>query len=402
MNLQRDALLIFRAALRAAGPQAAVRNALAGEGGFDEFERIFVVGAGKAGATMARAAEAVLGRRIAAGSIAVKEQPPFRLKRVEISVTGHPVPDQRGVRASARIAEIAAAATRNDLIVCLISGGASALLPAPSISLAELQRITQQLLARGAAIQEMNTVRKHLSTLKGGQLAKLAAPARVLTLILSDVVGDDLEIIGSGPTVTDRSTIADALAVAKKYRIALPKNGLVETPKRLTNVKNVIVGSNRLAMDAAAAKARALGYRTLLLSSQIEGEAREVAIVHAGIAKEIHASGRPVKTPACLLSGGETTVTLRGKGKGGRNQEFVLAGAIALGGQPRTVILSAGTDGSDGPTDAAGAIASLARNDASVYLANNDSYRYFSKYGGLIKTGTTGTNVMDVRIVLVA
>ncbi len=401
MNLRRDAIAIFRAALEAADPQAAVRKALLAETGLDRYRNIFVVGAGKAGATMARAAESVLGQRIANGLLAVKALPKAKLRRIELAATGHPVPDARGVRVGKRIAEMVEAATAEDLVLCLISGGASALLPAPTVALKEKRRITQELLARGATIHEMNTVRKHLSRLKGGQLAALAAPAQVLTLILSDVVGDDLDVIGSGPTVADRSTVADARAVAKKFGIALPKEGLVETPKVLSNARNVIVGSNRLAMGVASAKARALGYRTILLSCEIEGEAREVATGHAGIAKEIRATGQPVAGPACVLSGGETTVTLRGKGKGGRNQEFVLAGVMALGGQDRTVILSAGTDGSDGPTDAAGAVASIADPAAAEYLARNDSYRYFAKYGGLIKTGATGTNVMDVRIVLV-
>ncbi|MEO8025633.1 MAG: glycerate kinase [Bryobacteraceae bacterium] len=401
MNLRRDALAIFRAALRAADPQAAVRAALQQEKGLDRFHRILVVGAGKAGATMARAAESVLGKRISKGFVAVKEAPGFSSRRIEFAVTGHPVPDERGVRAARAITEIVAGAQAADLVLVLISGGASALLPAPAIPLGEKRRITQELLARGATIHEMNTVRKHLSILKGGQLAKLAAPATVLGLILSDVVGDNLDIIGSGPTVPDQSTIADARAVARKYSIRLPAKGLVETPKRLGNTTNRIVGSNRLAMAAASEKARTLGYNTILLSSQIEGEAREVAIVHAGIAKEIRATGHPVPVPACVLSGGETTVTIRGPGKGGRNQEFVLAAGIALGGQADTVVLSAGTDGSDGPTDAAGAIASGVNDSAAGYLARNDSYRYFAKYGGLVKTGPTGTNVMDVRVMLV-
>ncbi len=400
MSLLRDAQAIFKAALRAADPTTAVRTALTASD-FDKCDRIFVIGAGKAGATMARATESVLGRRITAGVVAIKDQPPFRLRHIELAETGHPVPDQRGVDAAYRIADIARSATKNDLVLCLISGGASALLPAPVIPLAEKRRITEELLARGATIHDMNTVRKHLSWLKGGQLAQFAAPAQVLTLILSDVVGDDLDVIGSGPTVADRSTIADARVIAKQYAIALPKTGLVETPKRLSNVRNVVVGSNRLAMDAAARKAASLGYNTLMLSSQIQGEARDVAIVHAGIAKEIRASGQPVQAPACLLSGGETTVTIRGKGKGGRNQEFVLAAAIALANQPQTLVLSAGTDGNDGPTDAAGAIASGVHPDAARYLQNNDSYSYFAKYGGLVKTGPTGTNVMDVRVILV-
>ncbi len=228
----------------------------------------------------------------------------------------------------------------------------------------------------------------------------------MITLILSDVVGDDLDVIGSGPTVADRSTVEDARAIFQKYGIdPLP---LHETPKQLDRVQNVIVGSNRQAMDAAAKEARALGYRTIVLSSMIEGEARDIAGMHAAIVKEIHASGQPVRAPACILSGGETTVTVRGNGLGGRNQEFVLAAAIALDGYGPVTIFSAGTDGMDGPTDAAGAIAdektvTRAKElgiDARRYLTENDSYHFFETLEGLVKTGPTGTNVMDVRILL--
>jgi hydroxypyruvate reductase len=266
-----------------------------------------------------------------------------------------------------------------------------------------MQETTRRLLSCGATIHELNTVRKHVERLKGGQLAQLAAPATVLAFILSDVVGDDLDVIGSGPTVPDSSTVADAAAIFEKYGIpALP---LHETPKRLARVQNLIVGSGRQAIDAAAKQARQLGYRTLVLSTFIEGETRDVASVHAAVAKEVIRSNRPVRKPACILSGGETTVTVRGSGKGGRNQEFVLAAAIALEGFGPVTVFSAGTDGSDGPTDAAGAIAdekTLHRGmDARAFLQNNDSYHFFEKLQALIKTGPTGTNVMDVRILLV-
>jgi hydroxypyruvate reductase len=274
------------------------------------------------------------------------------------------------------------------------------------------------LLHCGANIHELNCVRKHISAVKGGQLALLAWPATMLTLILSDVIGDDLDVIGSGPTVPDRSTFAEARAILSKYGITAKVPAAVrerlsenaaETPKPgdriFEYVQNLIVGSNRLAVDAAARQARALGYHTLVLSTFIEGETRDVARVHAAIAKEIRATGRPVKLPACVISGGETTVTIRGTGLGGRNQEFALAAALDIAGLKDVVILSAGTDGTDGPTDAAGAIAdgtTIARAglDASAYLANNDSYRFFENLGDLIKTGPTGTNVADVRILL--
>jgi hydroxypyruvate reductase len=309
--------------------------------------------------------------------------------------------------------EIARKAGPRDLLIAVISGGASALTPAPSsMTLAEKQELTKTLLACGATIHEINTVRKHLSAFKGGQLAALAYPATTIALILSDVIGDDLDVIGSGPTVPDRSTMADARAVLEKYGIT-QTTPFHETPKpgdaAFAKVQNIVVGSNAQAIDAAYAQARALGYKTMVLSTRIEGETREVAQVHAAVAKEILASGRPLKRPACVLSGGETTVTLRGDGKGGRNQEFVLAAAMALEGAADVTVLSAGTDGTDGPTDAAGAMADgstvgKARAlglEAGEFLARNDSYRYFEGIEGLIKTGPTGTNVMDVRVMLV-
>ncbi len=310
--------------------------------------------------------------------------------------------------------KLRARAGPDDLVICLISGGASALLPlpAPSITLAQKQKITRSLLACGASIHEINCVRKHISAIKGGQLARLAYPATLLTLILSDVVGDDLDVIGSGPTVPDRSTIADARAILSKYGIP-NKLHMEETPKPGDKVfqktRNAIVGSNALAVDAAATEARRLGFNTLVLSTSLVGEAREVARVHAAIAREIQVAGRPVKVPACMISGGETTVTIRGQGLGGRNQEFALAAAIDIAGIGGTVILSAGTDGTDGPTDAAGAIAdgaTLARAqalglDASACLTNNDSYHFFQATGDLIKTGPTGTNVADIQLILV-
>jgi glycerate 2-kinase len=336
------------------------------------------------------------------------------LRRVTVHASSHPVPDQRGEEGARRILQIAEAAGPYDLLLCVISGGASALMPLPSapLGLVQKQDITRQLLASGASIHQMNVVRKHLSAIKGGQLAKAAWPATLVAFILSDVPGDDLATIGSGPTVPDPSTAGDALGILKHYGIAFPAQALHETPKpgdaAFAGVRNLIIGSNRLALDAAARKAKELGYRTLLLSSFIEGETCEVAKVHAAIAKEVLCSGRPLRRPACILSGGETTVTVHGKGKGGRNQEFVLAAALALEGCESHVIFSGGTDGIDGPTDAAGAYvdsSTLPRAramglDPRRYLANNDSYHFFEKVDALIKTGPTGTNVMDVQIVL--
>ena len=295
-------------------------------------------------------------------------------------------------------------------------------LPAAPITLEEKQAVTGLLLASGADIHEMNAVRKHLSSIKGGQLARLAAPATVETLLLSDVIGDDLDVIGSGPTAPDASTFATAVAVMEKYEILRrapasvrtrleqgARGEIDETPKAgdtiFRRVRHTVIGSNRLALDAAARQARSLGYKPLILSSEIQGETRDVARMHAAVAREIALRRRPVRPPACLITGGETTVTLKGPGLGGRNQEFVLAAAIDLAGLRDVVVFSAGTDGTDGPTDAAGAVAdgeTWRRNpEAREYLARNDSYRYFQSLGDLVVTGPTNTNVMDVRILLI-
>jgi glycerate 2-kinase len=431
--LSRDALRIFQAALKAANPAEAVLRHVQLAGNvlaaarkryhLDLFRNVYVIGAGKASAQMAQSIERLLGKRITGGLINIKYGHAARLRRIELNECGHPIPDRNGELGAQRIAEIARQAGQDDLVLCLISGGASALLPlpAPPVTLEEKQETTRLLLHCGANIHELNCVRKHISAVKGGQLAELAFPSTVLALILSDVIGDDLDVIGSGPTVPDRSTFSDARAILAKYGISGKVPAAVqerlsgsasETPKPggriFEKVQNLIVGSNRLAVDAAAQQARALGYHTLVLSTFIEGETRDVARVHAAIAKEIRATGRPVKPPACVISGGETTVTIRGTGLGGRNQEFALAAALDIAGLKDVVVLSAGTDGTDGPTDAAGALAdgsTVARAeaqdlDAAAYLANNDSYPFFEYLGNLIKTGPTGTNVADIRIML--
>ena len=432
--LSKQALRIFRAALKAADPAEAVARHVRLRGDvvvvdgkryrLEDFHHIDIIGAGKASARMAAAIERLLGRLVRSGLINVKYGDATRLRHVEVNECGHPMPDSKGVVGAERIARIAREAGEHDLLICLISGGASALLPlpAPPVTLAAKQETTRLLLHCGASIHEINCVRKHISLLKGGQLARLAWPATVVTLILSDVIGDDLDVIGSGPAVPDRSTYADARAILVKYRIldSVPRairerlaGDEPETPKPgdriFEKVQNTIVGGNRQAVDGAAAQARQLGFHTTVLSTFIEGETRDVARVHAAIAKEILASGRPVKRPACVISGGETTVTIRGTGLGGRNQEFALAAAIDIAGLKNVAILSAGTDGSDGPTDAAGAIAdgtTFARAkalglNAAEFLANHDSYHFFEPLGDLVKTGPTGTNVMDVRVVLV-
>ncbi len=432
--LRRQALRIFHAALKAAAPAEAVlrhlklqhNTLIAGRKRYrlNAFQNIYVVGAGKAGGAMAKAVERLLGKRITAGLVNVKYGHIARLRRIELNESGHPIPDRNGEQGANRIVQIARQAGPDDLIVCLISGGASALLPlpAPPVTLEEKQETTRLLLHCGADIHEINCIRKHISLVKGGELARLAYPATVLTLILSDVIGDDLDVIGSGPTVPDRTTFSDAKSILDKYAIwdkvpqpvrdRLSANA-PETPKPghkiFDKVQNLIVGSNRLAVDAAAREARALGFRTSVLSTFVEGETREVAHVHAAIAKEIRASGRPVKPPACVISGGETTVTIHGTGLGGRNQEFTLAAALDIAGLEDVLVLSAGTDGSDGPTDAAGAIGAgttIARAQArglqaSRFLADNDSYHFFEALGDLVKTGPTGTNVADIQIILV-
>ena len=437
-QLRADARRIFRAALEASDPARAILRhvrvsrgrLIAGSGSYrlDSFRRVFVVGAGKAGATMAQAVERLLGDSIDAGLINVKYGHLARLRRIELNECGHPVPDEAGVRGAERIAAIAQAARSDDLVICLMSGGGSALMPspAPPITLEEKQATTRLLLASGANIHEINSIRKHISLLKGGQLARMAAPATVLSLLLSDVIGDDLDVIGSGPTAPDASTFASALSVLEKFglpgKVPPPvrerlergaRGEIAETPKPsdpiFGRVRNLVVGSNALAVEAAARKARELGFRPLVLSTRIEGETRDVARVHAAIAKEVIATGRPVKPPACLITGGETTVTLRGDGLGGRNQEFVLAAAIDLEGAKKVTVLSGGTDGTDGPTDAAGAVADgrtveRARAldlDAAGFLSRNDSYHFFEPLGDLLKTGPTNTNVMDVRLVLI-
>jgi hydroxypyruvate reductase len=435
--LRRDARAIFRAALKAADPAEAIRRHVAVERGrlrvgkrryrLDAFRRVIVVGAGKASARMGEALEGLLGSRIADGLINTKHGHLARLKRIGLNECGHPVPDAAGVDGARRIAALAAAATAEDLVLCLISGGASALLPLPAepITLDEKQETTRLLLACGAMIHEINAVRKHISAIKGGQLARLAAPATVIALLLSDVIGDPLDVIGSGPTAPDESTFQSAWGVLEKYALhdripGVPRHRLEaglfgeidETPKPgeacFRRVQNLIVGSNRLAVDAAARDARQRGYKSVVLSTLIEGETRDIASMHAAILKEAIASGRPARPPVCLISGGETTVTLRGDGLGGRNQEFALACALALDGVAGAVALSGGTDGTDGPTEAAGAVAdgrtlecARARGlDAAAALQRNDSYHFFDALGDLIRTGPTGTNVMDVRLLM--
>jgi hydroxypyruvate reductase len=378
---------------------------------------------------MAQAVEDLLGDKIDSGLIIVKDGYALPTRKIQIAEGGHPIPDSRGVQASTAIIRLVEDATSEDLILCLFSGGASALLSAPaqSISLQDKQWATELLLNCGAKIQEINAIRKHASKLKGGRLAQLADPAQVVSLILSDVIGDPIDSIASGPTAPDPTTFADCLAIIERYDLSakMPlalirlleagRNGMLdETPKpgdsMFAKVQNVVVGNNRTALSAAKEKAKALGYRTLLLSRSVEGENAQAALFHTAIAKEIRDTGLPVSGPACVVSGGETTVNVRGGGLGGRNQEFVTSAAIEIANLQGVVILSAGTDGTDGPTDAAGGIVdgttvSRAQKqglEAAEYLRRNDCYHFLSALGDLVVTGPTFTNVMDIHIVLVA
>ena len=437
-----------RAALAAVEPAATVHRHVRRQGDvlivadrrYDlrDYGRIFAVGGGKAAVPMAIAVASILGDRLTASAIVTKYghvrslQPPtsnfqlptsnfqFPTSNLQIIEAGHPVPNENSIRGAQAVADLARQATERDLVICLISGGGSALwtLPVPGLSLADLQALTGALLRSGATINEINTVRKHCSRIKGGHLARLVAPATLVTLILSDVVGDPLDVIASGPTVPDSTTVADAQAVLERYGIRPLGGGVFqETPKpgdpAFERVQHVIVGSNRLAALAAAEQARQLGFHALLLSTYIEGEAREVARVAAALAKGVRAHGDPLPPPACLVWGGETTVTVRGHGTGGRNQELALAAALALDGWPGVLVMALATDGTDGPTAAAGAIVTgetVARAralglDPRAALEANDSYSLFDALGdrpsGLIRTGPTGTNVNDLLLVLV-
>jgi len=437
-DLRKAALGIFDAAVRAVDPEEAIHRHLVREGlrlrigqetvDLGKVGEVAVVGCGKAAGPMAAAVEEIVGDRIGRGIVVTKYGHVQPTRTIRIHEAGHPVPDDAGIAGGQAVLDHVRGLGSSDLVIVLVSGGGSALTPAPveGITLAEKQALTKALLACGADIREMNTLRKHISRFKGGQLARAAQPARVVTLILSDIVGDPLDAIASGPTVPDPTTYADALGILDKYRIrgeipaairdrleAGARGEVPETPKPddplFARVSNLIVGSNIQALEAARFEARALGFAAMILSSFIEGETREIARVHAALAREVRTSGNPLPPPACLISGGETTVTLRGSGKGGRNQEFVLAAALDIAGLPQTVILSAGTDGTDGPTDAAGAIAdgeTCARARAAGLnprkaLGANDAYPFFERLGDLILTGPTKTNVMDVRLVLV-
>ena len=428
---------LLKAALAAADPRLALRRVItrtatgllvAGRRhDLRATGKIVAVGAGKASALMAAALEQRLGARLTGGVVAVKRGYGAPTRRIKIVTAGHPVPDRAGQRAAARMLALVNELTRDDLLIVLLSGGASSLLPlpAPGLTLADKQRTTRLLLRSGATIREINTVRKHLSAIKGGRLA-VATRARIVTLILSDVIGDDLGTIGSGPTAPDRTTYADALAVLRRRRIwtKLPdrvrrhllagaKGLRPETPKpgssAFARVRHVTIGGNRAAVDAAGREARREGLRSCIHAAALRGEARTAARLFARLAQRIRARGKPVRPPACLLAGGEPTVTVRGRGRGGRAQEFALAAALEITGLPNVWIAGAGTDGTDGPTDAAGAIVDggtvmRARREGlepARFLRRNDSYSFFRQAGGHIVTGPTGTNVNDLYMMIV-
>jgi glycerate 2-kinase len=392
-----------------------------------KFKNIYVIGGGKASGSMAEALEQVLGNSITNGLVNVPRSSKNKTDIIKLHEASHPIPDEAGVEGTRRMLKIAEQAKEDDLIICLISGGGSSLMPLPrgKISIADKKKITNVLLKCGATINEINTVRKHISDFKGGWLAKKAYPATILNLILSDVVGDPLDFIASGPTVPDSTTFGDAIKVLKKYRLwskapasirkvlSDGEKGLIpETPKAndeaFKRVYNVVVGNNRLASLTAQKYLKSEGLNTLLLTSTLEGEARHVGIMLASIVHEVSVSGNPVPKPAGIIAGGETTVTVTGKGLGGRNQEIALAAAQKLNDMNGVVVASLSTDGVDGPTDAAGAIAdgkTLVRAakmglTPEEYLAENDSYHFFSKLGDLIFTGPTGTNVNDVSVIV--
>ncbi len=382
--------------------------------------RTVVVGAGKAAAAMARAVEQSWQGPLE-GLVVTRYGHGVPCRRIEVVEASHPVPDAAGERAAARILAAVGGLSADDLVLCLISGGASALLalPAPGLTLADKQLVNKALLTSGATIAEMNCVRKHLSAIKGGRLAAAAAPARLVSLVISDVPGDDLSVIGSGPTVPDPTSFADAAAVFAKYGIAPPAAVAArlasgdETPKpgdpRLAVSEAILVARPQDSLVAAARIAEKAGYRAVILGDSLEGEAREAGLLHAGIARQVRRHGQPATPPAALLSGGETTVTLRGSGRGGRNAEFLLALAVALDGAPGIHAIACDTDGIDGTEDNAGALLgpdSLARArlmglDAKAMLADNDGYGFFAALGDLVVTGPTLTNVNDFRAILV-
>jgi hydroxypyruvate reductase len=436
-ELRRSARLIWEAALIAANPATCIRKFVQFKHGLLAVNgqpialhgHLIVVGTGKASARMAQVVEDILDERIHAGLVVTKYDHSLPLKRIQLVEAGHPIPDAAGVTAVERTRDLLRDLTEDDIVLCLISGGGSALWPAPAegITLEQKQEVTQLLLRAGATIRELNAVRKHLSAIKGGQLARWASPARVISLIMSDVIGDPLDFIASGPTAPDTTSFPDALAIIQKYGVKIPQavlqrlqdgaeGRIADTPKPgdplFVRVQNHIIANNRLLVDAAIEKARELDFNTSILSTEIEGEAREAGRFFSAIAREIGRSGNPVRPPACVLAAGETTVTVHGRGLGGRNQEMALSWAIDTTARPPerpSCFASVATDGSDGPTSAAGGLVDPSTCDRAVeiglmpsqFLATNDSFNFLKATGDLITTGPTQTNLMDLQILLV-
>ena len=420
---------ILAAGLAAADPAAAVRRSLDLEGGWVsvdgrafEARSVSVVAAGKAAGPMARAAVEVLGDNVSGGIVVTKDDHDPGPEVLETVFASHPEPDERGVEAARKIRELAESLGEGDLLLALVSGGASALLadPEPPIELADLKGLTGDLLRSGADIGEINTVRKHVSVLKGGGLVRLASPAPTAALLLSDVVGDEPSSIASGLTAPDPTTLDEARSVLERYGIEPPESiaehldGAEENPGPddpvFENVVNLICGGGRHAAEAAAEKARELGYAPLLLTTTLTGDALGAASMYAAIVREVLASGNPIAPPCAVVSGGEATVVVRGSGKGGPNEEFSLALAVELDGVEGWAAFSADTDGNDGSTDAAGGIVGGATarairdagKDPAEALSNNASYAALEAGGGLLVTGPTGTNVNDLRVALIS
>ncbi|MFC6764994.1 glycerate kinase type-2 family protein [Natrinema soli] len=428
-DAQEVALDCVTAGIEAANPETVIPERISIDGNdltvagtpydLGDYERVLIVGGGNAAATVARALEDVLGDRLAGGVVVTDN--PIETASVSVLPSDHPVPSERGVESTRELLSVADEATEDDFVLAVITGGGSALLPAPAadISLADLQKTTEALLASGATIHEINAVRKHLSDVKGGQLAATLAPATVVGVIFSDVVGNDLDVIASGPITPDQSTFEDALDVMDRYDVDFPTavvdrlrrgaNGEIEeTPdtgnRAFRDVDPHIVADGNTALRSAAAVASEQGYETLILSSRIRGEAKEAAKTMAAIAEECIATGEPVEPPAVLLSGGETTVTITGDGTGGPNQEFILSAALERS-EPGITVASVDTDGIDGKSDVAGGIvgvdADLPHAEVQEALANNDAGGFLERHDGVILTGATNTNVNDLRIFVV-
>ncbi len=404
---------MFAAAVAAAQPSKVIAQHLPAK----PKGRVIIVGAGKASAAMAAAFEKAWRGKVE-GLVVTRYGYSVPTKHIEVVEAAHPVPDVAGQTAARRMLQLVQGLTKDDLVIALISGGGSSLLslPAFGLTLEEKQKVNAALLKSGAPIAEMNVVRKHLSAIKGGRLAQAAFPARVVSLVISDVPGDDISAVASGPTVVDPSTFAQARAIVTKYGLDLSAavqghlaQAIDETPKHLPNAKAILIASPQQSLLAAAEVARKAGYHPLILGDSLEGEARDVAIVHAGIALQVRRFGQPARRPCAILSGGETTVTLRGQGIGGRNVEFLLSLAVKLQGMNDISAMAADTDGVDGGAEVAGAFIgpdtlSRARAlgiDPVMELANNNGHGFFAKLGDQLICGPTLTNVNDLRVILI-